>query len=290
MKKKYFFNLGVGIIALCLIVGVIISVAHFQKQTIDNLINPQQKSQNQEKQEQQTQQEEVKETEEADDAVLLRTMLAPNEADHRMEGWFSDLLKEKLNIEIDIVTYEMTYSDEYEEEFKKGIDLYYFHGSLGYYKQIKKGKLRNLEPYIKKHPKIYSRYSNAIQYVKKDTYKHTGKKGVYGFPAWLKSFDDRGKDYVNYCISVPVSAKHPKEAMKLLTWSASDEGIMNIAYGPEEQMWKKEKGKYVLIKDWHDEDPGKKIVDAKYGKEDFQTAVCPLYLVGNQMLADKLIK
>ena len=36
MKRKYFFNFGIGIIALCLIVGAIISIAHSQKQEVDN--------------------------------------------------------------------------------------------------------------------------------------------------------------------------------------------------------------------------------------------------------------
>ena len=52
----------------------------------------------------------------------------------------------------------------------------------------------DLEPTLKKNPKIYKRYKNAFRYIKKYTYKKTGKKGIYGFPVNLKSFDDKGQE------------------------------------------------------------------------------------------------
>lgn len=59
MRRKYFFNFGIGIITLCLLVGVIISVAHFQKQEVDNQKVQQQEIQRQEEQEQQASEQEA---------------------------------------------------------------------------------------------------------------------------------------------------------------------------------------------------------------------------------------
>lgn len=49
-------------------------------------------------------------------------------------------------------------------------------GEVSYYDAVKAGELLDLEPTLKKNPKIYKRYKNAFQYIKKYTYKKTGKK------------------------------------------------------------------------------------------------------------------
>lgn len=63
----------------------------------------------------------------------------------------------------------------------------------------------------------------------------------------------------DYCTSILLAAKNPEKAMDLITYFASEEGIMNIAFGPEGQMWKKE------------------------------NAICKMELVGNEALARELI-
>ena len=90
-------------------------------------------------------------------------------------------------------------------------------------------------------------------------------------------------------MTVPVSSSHPKEAMELVAYSASDEGIMNIAYGPEGQMWEKKDGKYVLLQDWRDVETNEKFVKTKDGMEDYDTAVCKLRLVGSYLLGERLL-
>lgn len=264
MKRKYYF--GAGIAILCLVIGLIININHFQK------------------------------NKQKDAPVFINTMVTMSNTEvdmssMRMEGWFADLLKERLNIEVGYLYHNYTYDEEYEEKFNRGeIDLYEFSGSRTYYEQIEEGKLKNLEPYIEEHPEVYSRYTNAIEHIKKHTYKYTGKRGIYGLPANLASFGDSRKGEEADCFAIPSSAKHADEAMKLLTWSASDEGIMNIAFGPEGQMWKKEKGKYVLIKDWRKGSPTEKVVKTEYGKLNLYEAECPIDLIGNYSLGKELIK
>lgn len=264
MKRKYY--LGAGIAILCLVIALIINITHFQK------------------------------NEQKDAPVVLNTIVAMestavNTSTRKMEGWFADLLKEKLNIEVRQLYHSYTYDEEYKDKFNRGeIDLYGFSGSRTYYEQIEEGRLKNLEPYIEEHPEVYSRYKNVIEHIKRHTYKYTGKKGIYGLPANLDSFEDSREGDEADCFAIPSSAKHADEAMKLLTWSASEEGIMNIAFGPEGQMWKKEKGKYVLIKDWREGSPTEKVVKTKYGELSFYEAVCPMDLIGNYSLGKELIK
>lgn len=232
-----------------------------------------------------------------DTPVVLRTYTDPYGAcgpdGGKQEGWFGDLLKEKLDLEVQLEPYPAAYGSDGPngEKFVQNADLYVFLGSNDYYDAVKEGKLKDLENDIKKCPDIYSKYTNAINQIKEDTYSHAGKKGVFGMPIWLQSFDDTGREC--YCISIPSAAEHPDKAMDLITYSASEEGIMNTVFGPEGQMWKNENGKYVLIQDWYkikDEDPEKKFVETKDGKEDFQTAVNKMQLVGNEALARELIK
>lgn len=207
--------------------------------------------------------------------------------DSPMEGWFIEHLKEKFGIEV----WQADASRGGFDGSEEGVELCWLQSYTNYYDAVKGGKLRNLEDEIKKHPKVYRRYRKAIKKIKADTYKNTGKKGVFGIPSWLSSFDDTGIE--GYCVVVPANAPHPELALKLLTYSASDEGIMNIAFGPEGQMWKKENGKYVLLQNWYQmerENPGKKFVRTKSGMETFEIAVCPLQLVGNQSLGQELLK
>lgn len=127
--------------------------------------------------------------------------------------------------------------------------------------------------------------------MKADTYKHTGKKGMFGFPIYLKSFHDTWRE--GSCLAIPIGASHPEQAMELIAYSASDEGIMDIAFGPEGQMWKKEDGRYVLLQDWWSEKPARyqvrKLIQTKDGMEDFATALCKLELVGNERLGRELL-
>ncbi len=208
--------------------------------------------------------------------------------DSPMEGgWFIEHLKEKFGIEI----WQADASRGGFDGSEEGVEICWLQSYTKYYDAVKAGKLRNLEDEIKKHPKVYRRYRKAIKKIKADTYKNTGKKGVFGIPTWLNSFDDTGIE--GYCVVIPANAPHPELALELLTYSASDEGIMDIAFGPEGQMWKEEDGKYVLLQDWYkinDENPGKKFVKTKSGMEDIYHAICPLELVGNQSLGRELLK
>lgn len=207
-------------------------------------------------------------------------------------GWFGDLLKNKLNIEIQLERYQLFGYEGDGYSFVQDADLYSFLGEMSYYEAVREGKLKDLEGDIKKYPDVYSKYTNAINHIKKDTYRHTGKKGVFGIPIWLESFEDSGRE--RYCISIPSAAKNPEKAMDLITYSASDEGIMNIAFGPEGQMWKQENGNYVLLQDWYQiyeelQEPDEKFVETNHGKEDFHRAICKIELVGNEALGRKLI-
>lgn len=218
-----------------------------------------------------------------DTPVVLSTYIA-HAYIGKMDGWFTDLLKEKLNVEIQCEHYGA------EDENHENADLYDFFGRLSYYDEVKAGKLKNLEKEVKKRPDVYAKYASAIHQIREDTYNHTGKKGIYGLPLRLTSFEDVGSE--GHCICIPSGAKNPEKAMELITYSASEEGIMNIAFGPEGQMWKKEHGNYVLLQDWRqieDEHPGKKFVETKHGKEDFYEAICKMELVGNFSLAQELI-
>ena len=118
--------------------------------------------------------------------VALKTNLLPYGLPGRQKGWYGDLLAEKLGVEVHYV------QPSYFEERDSDMDIYlFFMGEVSYYDAVKAGELLDLEPTLKKNPKIYKRYKNAFQYIKKYTYKKTGKKGIYGFPVNLKSFDDK---------------------------------------------------------------------------------------------------
>lgn len=206
-----------------------------------------------------------------------------------MEGWFIEHLKEKFGIDVRQAEYPVT--PGMFTECEEGVELCWLDSYVAFYDAVKEGKLRDLEDEIKKHPKAYRRYRKAIKKMKADTYKHTGKKGVFGIPTRLNSFDETWRE--GDCVVVPANAPHPELALELLTYSASDEGVMDIAFGPEGQMWKEENGKYVLLQDWHkidSEEPGKKIVKTKSGMEDYATGACHLMLVGNYSLGRELLK
>ncbi len=233
-----------------------------------------------------------------DTPVLLRVYTDPYAAygldGEKPMGWFGDLLKDALNIEVQIPPLPLLFGyggDGY--TFVEDADIYSFLGEITYYEAVEEGKLKNMEEEIEKNPEVFSRYANAIHHIKEDTYEHIGKEGVFGMPIWLSSFEDTGREC--YCISILSAAKNPEKAMELITYSASEEGIMNIAFGPEGQMWKKEHGKYVLIQDWYEMDTydengvEKKFVETKHGKESFHRAICKMELVGNLALARELI-
>lgn len=203
-----------------------------------------------------------------------------------MEGWFVEHLKEDLGIEVWQTDYLGSPGDFYACD-EAGIDLCWLDASEGYYEAVRQGKLKNLEDEIEKYPQIYQKYRNAIAKMQFDTYEHTGKWGVFGIPVWLSCFDAAWRE--GCCLAIPELSSHPEQAMELINYSATDDGIMNIAFGPEGQMWEKENGRYVLRQDWHDMDPGLKFVKTKKGLEDYQTAMCNMELVGNTMLGRELL-
>ena len=223
--------------------------------------------------------------------VPLRAISEINALDEVMKGWYADLFQEKMNIKIFGMDYSLPGRENYEQEYEKGIDIQTYRGEADYYDNIKAGRIKNMEPYIKKNFKIFSRYSKILKHLKKKTYRKTGKIGIYGIPIWLQSFDTLNKKYEEYCVCVPASSRHPKKAMDLIAWSASEEGIMNIAFGPEGQMWKKKKGKYILIYDWQKKmNSSDKFVKTKSGKVDYSSAQFKMQLVGNRNLGEELLR
>ena len=216
--------------------------------------------------------------------VALKTNLLPYGLPGRQKGWYGDLLAEKLGIEVHYV------QPSYFAERDSDMDIYlFFMGEVSYYDAVKAGELLDLEPTLKKNPKIYKRYKNAFQYIKKYTYKKTGKKGIYGFPVNLKSFDDKGRKLD--CVSILSGSNNKNKAMDLLLYSASDEGIMNWTYGPEGEMWERKNGKYVVLKDWSAEegtDEDEEYVEYSDYSSDY---ICPrtlIYLIPNTSLGAEL--
>lgn len=203
--------------------------------------------------------------------VALKTNLLPYGLPGRQKGWYGDLLAEKLGVEVHYV------QPSYFEERDSDMDIYlFFMGDVTYYDAVKAGELLDLEPTLKKNPKIY-------------TYKKTGKKGIYGFPVNLKSFDDKGRKLD--CVSVLSESNNKNKAMDLLLYSASDEGIMNWTYGPEGEMWERKNGKYVVLKDWSAEegtDEDEEYVEYSDYSSDY---ICPrtlIYLIPNTSLGAEL--
>lgn len=216
--------------------------------------------------------------------VALKTNLLPYGLPGRQKGWYGDLLAEKLGIEVHYV------QPSYFAERDSDMDIYlFFMGDVTYYDAVKAGELLDLEPTLKKNPKIYKRYKNAFQYIKKYTYKKTGKKGIYGFPVNLKSFDDKGRKLD--CVSVLSESNNKNKAMDLLLYSASDEGIMNWTYGPEGEMWERKNGKYVVLKDWSTEEGADKEEEYVEYSDYSSDYICPrtlIYLIPNTSLGAEL--
>ena len=216
--------------------------------------------------------------------VALKTNLLPYGLPGRQKGWYGDLLAEKLGIEVHYV------QPSYFAERDSDMDMYlFFMGNVSYYDAVKAGELLDLEPTLKKNPKIYKRYKNAFRYIKKYTYKKTGKKGIYGFPVNLKSFDDKGRKLD--CVSILSGSNNKNKAMDLLLYSASDEGIMNWTYGPEGEMWERKNGKYVVLKDWSTEEWANKDEDyveySDYSTDYFYPRTL-IYLIPNTSLGAEL--
>lgn len=217
--------------------------------------------------------------------VVLQTNLLPYGAPGRQKGWYGDLLAKKLGIEVRYV-----WPSLFEEREKSvNMDMFLFMGTLDYYDAVKAGELCDLEPVLKKNPKIYKRYKNAFRYIKKYTYKKTGKKGIYGFPVDLKSFNDKGQKC--RCVSILSGSNNKNKAMDLLLYSASDEGIMNWTYGPEGEMWEHKNGKYVVLKDWSTEEWANKDEDyveySDYSTDYFYPRTL-IYLIPNTFLGAEL--
>ena len=216
--------------------------------------------------------------------VALKTNLLPYGLPGRQKGWYGDLLAEKLGIEVHYV------QPSYFAERDSDMDMYlFFMGNVSYYDAVKAGELLDLEPTLKKNPKIYKRYKNAFRYIKKYTYKKTGKKGIYGFPVNLKSFDDKGRKLD--CVSILSGSNNKNKAMDLLLYSASDEGIMNWTYGPEGEMWERKNGKYVVLKDWSAEegtDEDEEYVEYSDYSTDYFYPRALIYLIPNTFLGAEL--
>lgn len=215
--------------------------------------------------------------------VALKTNLLPYGLPGRQKGWYGDLLAEKLGIEVHYV------QPSYFAERDSDMDMYlFFMGNVSYYDAVKAGELLDLEPTLKKNPKIYKRYKNAFRYIKKYTYKKTGKKGIYGFPVDLKSFNDKGQKC--RCVSILSGSNNKKKAMDLLLYSASDEGIMNWTYGPEGEMWERKNGKYVVLKDWSAEEGADEEEYVEYSdySSDYIYPRTLIYLIPNTSLGAEL--
>lgn len=216
--------------------------------------------------------------------VALKTNLLPYGLLGRQKGWYGDLLAEKLGVEVHYV------QPSYFEERDSDMDIYlFFMGEVTYYDAVKAGELLDLEPTLKKNPKIYKHYKNAFQYIKKYTYKKTGKKGIYGFPVDLKSFNDKGQKC--RCVSILSESNNKNKAMDLLLYSASDEGIMNWTYGPEGEMWERKNGKYVVLKDWSTEegaDKEEEYVEYSDYSSDYIYPRTLIYLIPNTFLGAEL--
>ena len=215
--------------------------------------------------------------------VALKTNLLPYGLPGRQKGWYGDLLAEKLGIEVHYV------QPSYFAERDSDMDMYlFFMGDVDYYDAVKAGELLDLEPTLKKNPKIYKRYKNAFRYIKKYTYKKTGKKGIYGFPVNLKSFDDKGRKLD--CVSILSGSNNKNKAMDLLLYSASDEGIMNWTYGPEGEMWERKNGKYVVLKDWSAEEGTDEEEYVEYSdySSDYIYPRTLIYLIPNTSLGAEL--
>lgn len=206
--------------------------------------------------------------------------IGPGEA---LDGWFAEQLKKELGIEVLQAEYPACLGSLWDCQE----DLCCFNSPEGYYDAVKNGQLRDLEAEIEKRPEIYQRYRGAIDQMKKDTYENTGKRGVFGFPMHMHSF---GGDWLEgHCLVIPEYASHPEEAMELIAYSATDDGIMNLVFGPERQMWEKQNGRYVLLQDFYNDDSSEKFVTTRDGLEEYVSAMEYLQLAGNDMLGQELL-
>jgi len=206
-----------------------------------------------------------------------------------MEGWLIEHLKKELGIEVWQEDYPVTEGDSI--DCLNWLDLCCMFDAECYYDAVREGKLKNLENDIMKRTRFYHRYRNALNQIKADTFKHTGKKGIFGVPIGLTYFKHKGQE--GKCLTIPVNSSHPEQALRLIAYSATDQGIMNITYGPEGKMWKKKDGKYVVLKNLleiEDMDECLEAVKGIDGMENFRTAEYCLELVGNARLGEDLVR
>lgn len=210
------------------------------------------------------------------DVIVLRSNASYGlTANEKLSGYYADIIKKKFNIEIEFPL-AMGSFNQY-----KNKDLHLFWGDVDYYEHVKNGELLNLNKYIKKNPKAWKKWNRILQNKIKMTYKNTGKRGIYGIPVSLGSYTDDVNDL--RCLSIPKSSKHPDEAMKFLTYVSSEEGMLNDAYGPKGKMWKKQDGKYILIKgDWK-LFPDKKVLKTKDGMRSYYDEMPNMVLPGDTM-------
>ena len=205
-----------------------------------------------------------------------------------MEGWLIEHLKKELGIEVWQEDYPVMEGDSI--DCLNWLDLCCMHDAEGYYDAVREGKLKNLENDIMKRTRFYQRYHNAFDQIKADTFKHTGREGIFGVPIGLTYFNHKG--YEGHCLTIPVNSSHPEQALRLIAYSATDHGIMNITYGPEGEMWKKKNGKYVVLKNVQEIEEVDEYLEAVKGidgMENFRTYECCLELVGNTRLGEKLV-
>lgn len=220
---------------------------------------------------------------------LMTNLQGAGYAGGRQCGYLGDLLASKLRVE---VTWD--FETGLIEYYGQKPDMWQWRKDGGYddyCEYVKKGKLVNLEDEINAHPEVYKKYKKVIAAIKEKTYKLTGKKGIYSFPMSLQSFDDTDiKRCIGDSVSILADSKHKDKALALLTYAASDEGIMNFVYGPENENWEVKDGKYKVLHDWtEDADAAVDTINEDQTAMDYSGRPV-ISLVGNATLAKCLVK
>lgn len=222
--------------------------------------------------------------------VLMTNLQAPAYTSGSQKGYLGDVLLSKVGVEV-----AWEFGTGLIEEYASRPDIWQWIGDGGYdeyYKRIKNGELVNLDDEIKKHPEIYNRYQKVIDCIKKETRKQTGLDGIYSFPMALRSFEDTDiKRGMNYSVSIFTTSKNQEKALELLTYAASEEGIMNFVYGPENERWEKKNDKYYVIKEWSSDESSEYPVIEEADDGRLELSGRPgISLIGNEQLASCLIQ
>lgn len=293
MKNKLWAILGTLIVA-AMVIGISAAQKQNSKKTNPNIASSQQMSEENIASMQSVKVVSGNSEETSDKVVTLMTNLQyPDYSSGIQKGYLGDLLEKKLGV---AVRWGFDGMLEY-VDYKP--DMWLWRGGNDCYTNIKKGTLVNLEEEIDSHPEVYRKYRKVIKYIKKKTYKRTGKKGIYTFPMELSDFDNihhRNGDIIPYSVSIMADSDHIKESLALLTYAASDEGIMNFVYGPENENWKNQKGKYVVMMDdwahadWSEDGKSYWYSEANEEGTDDYFGKPVIALVGNPDLAANLVK